>query len=201
MIFKNEKFIKCLEQHIIYRTEQSKIKITDLVLEEIITFSLEDSNVEHTYNSGSHSPGCDIKILNNALSVKSGKETKDKLTISSFRLSRFNDNINDMINYIDNDGKNFDYYIILSRLEDKTKICYNLYIIPSNIFICKELKWNKIKNDYKANDDNIFLKIVKNQSSELWITFKKEFIEKYKYISIVKNKNELGINRFKANPY
>jgi len=198
---KNEKkFIDCLELHINNRLEQSKIKITDLVLEELITFALEDSDNTYTYNSGSHTAGRDIEALEDNASVKSAKVTKDILEMSSFRLSRYKNNLPNMIEFIDNEGKNFEYYYVLARNENKEKISYSFYILPSNIFESKSMTWEEYKSGWRTTDDShVKLRIVKNMSSQLWITLKLKNIEKYIKFKIDKEISTLGEKRYKAN--
>jgi hypothetical protein len=101
-------FTEKLKKHIEYRLDQSMIKITDLVLEELISFAFADSGQIHLYESGSHKKGSDISTDDEDFSVKSSKNENGKMKISSFRLTRFGDDLSSMVNFIDNDGKNFD---------------------------------------------------------------------------------------------
>lgn len=190
------RFIECFKNHVINRLDQSKIKITDLVLEELLSFALEDSGNDHLYESGSHVAGRDISGEDNA-SVKSGKQNKNILSISSFRLSRFNNDITKMINFIDNDGKNFDYYYVLARNENKNKIKYIFYILPSNIFIASNMNWIETKSGWETTDKtNIKLKIATNMSSQLWIYLNVDSIKQYIGFEIEKNICDLGKNRY-----
>ena len=201
-------FIKCFEQHVENRLEQSKIKITDLVLEELISFALEDSDNNHVYESGSHTAGRDIRFVDDDegdKSVKSGKLTDESLTISSFRLSRYKD-LKDMLNFIDNDGKNFDFYYVLGRKETRDVINYVFYMIPSDIFTSTKMKWEDTystrsgkHSGWKTIDDSpIKLKIVDNMSSQLWIDIDRKFVDKFKYFEIKKDLSKLGEKRFIA---
>jgi len=71
-------FANSLKQHINNRLDQSKIKITDLVLEELISFALHDSQHIHLYESGSHKKGSDISIDKQGISIKSAKSDFNK---------------------------------------------------------------------------------------------------------------------------
>ena len=194
-----------LEQHIKYRLEQSKVKLTDLVLEELISFALEDSGNKHIYDSGSHKKGSDIIINNNGFSIKSSKSKNGKISISSFRLTRFGDNLKEMTKFIDNDGKNFDKYLVLSRSDNKNKIKYTFYLLPSTIFSATKMKWvEKLNKKGSVSgwnticNDNVNLKIVKSMSSQLWIEIKTEYIKDFILFEISKDILSLGEKRFVA---
>lgn len=197
-------FVEAFKQHINNRLEQSKIKITDLVLEELISFALEDSNHEHLYESGSHSKGKDISFEENGKSVKSAKASKTEISISSYRLTRFENNLDEMKSFIDN-NKNFDSYFVLSRDDNNTHIKYTFYILPSDIFLASNMEWIEIKNKkgkftgWKTiNNNNIELSIIESMSSQLWIKLNKDYIKEYISFEIEKEISELGRNRFTA---
>ena len=198
-------FTDKLKKHINYRLDNSKIKITDLVLEELISFALEDSNYNHLYESGSHKKGGDISTDDETYSIKSAQLKNGKMSISSFRLTRFKDNLPEMMYFIDNDGKNFDKYFVLARNESDTSINYSFYIIPSNTISALSMKWTETKDKegkvtgwQTINNDDIKLKIVKSMSSQLWIEIKTDYIKEYLSFEISKNISELGKNRFIA---
>lgn len=196
-------FIKSLYQHINFRLTQSKTKITDLVLEELISFALDDSNNEHVYESGSHGAGTDIKSILGDFSVKSGQYKKDgTINISSFRLSRFflkgKNDFDGMIHYIDNDGKNFDFYAVLCRHEDDKIIKYFFYILPSDIFKATEMDWKETKSGWITSNENVELKIQKSMSYQLWINLKEDFIKEYLEFTIETDKSQLACSRFQS---
>lgn len=198
-------FTDKLQKHINNRLDQSKIKLTDLVLEELISFALEDSNYNHLYESGSHKKGGDISTDDETFSVKSSKNENGKLSISSFRLTRFGDSLPDMMNFIDNDGKNFDKYFVLSRNESSDEVQYSFYILPSNIISALSMKWTETKSKvgkvtgwHTIDNDNIKLKIVKSMSSQLWIEIKTDYIKEYLSFEVTRKISELGKMRFVA---
>jgi len=203
--FNIDKFNDKLKKHINFRLENSKIKITDLVLEELISFALEDSNNVHTYESGSHKKGADISTELENYSIKSSKLDKGKLNISSFRLTRFEDDLNKMTNFIDNDGKNFDKYFVLARNENNEQINYSFYILPADIFTATNMVWvetknkkNKITGWNTINNDVIKLKIVKSMSNQLWIEIDKNYVEEFLAFEISKDISNIGKNRYIA---
>ena len=206
-----QKFINCFIQHIINRLETSETKITDLVLEELISYSLKDSGCIHEYKSGSHTPGRDIESFNNDASVKSGKITRyksqgknAKISISSYRLGTFKDSLDEMKKYIDVDGKNFHHYFILGRDEksDDEYIIYNFYILPADIFLAENMNWYETDKKWETKENSpIKLEIKKSMSYQLWITIDLDHIEKYRKFEIRYKKSKLGEKRFIANPY
>lgn len=203
--FNNNKFNDKLKKHIDFRLENSRIKITDLVLEELISFALEDSNHDHIYESGSHKKGVDISTELENFSIKSSKLDKGILNISSFRLTRFGDDLDKMINFIDNDGKNFDKYFVLARNESSEQINYSFYVLPANIFSATNMKWvetknknNKITGWNTVDDLNIKLKIHKSMSNQLWIEINKDYVEEYLAFEISKDISDIGKNRYIA---
>jgi hypothetical protein len=202
-------FTEKLKKHIEYRLDQSMIKITDLVLEELISFAFADSGQIHLYESGSHKKGSDISTDDEDFSVKSSKNENGKMKISSFRLTRFGDDLSSMVNFIDNDGKNFDNYLVLSRNETTDTISYSFYILPSSIFTASNMEWvakTGKKGDKKGqitgwqtiNNENVSLSISKSMSSQLWIEIKTDFIKDYLSFEVTRELSSLGKNRFVA---
>lgn len=203
--FDNNKFNDKLKKHIDFRLENSRIKITDLVLEELISFALEDSKHDHIYESGSHKKGGDISTELENFSIKSSKLDKGVLNISSFRLTRFGDDLDKMINFIDNDGKNFDKYFVLARNESSEQINYYFYVIPANIFSATNMKWvetknknNKISGWNTVDNKNVKLKIHKSMSNQLWIEINKDYVDQYLAFEISKDISDIGKNRYIA---
>jgi hypothetical protein len=201
-------FTEKFRNHVNNRLNQSKIKITDLVLEELFSFALEDSGQTHVYESGSHRKGGDISIDGKEKSVKSGQRLNGFITISSFRLSRYK-NLTDMLNFIDGEGKNFDEYYLLARTENQDTVKYSFYTIPSNIFTASTMNWvekrsTKGKNvgnltGWKTVDDsNIQLSIEISMSCQLWIHIKEEYISQFLQFEIERNIADLGKQRFVA---
>ena len=198
-------FNEKLKKHIDFRLDQSKIKITDLVLEELISFAMEDSENDHLYESGSHKKGGDISTDNESYSIKSSKIQNGKLNISSFRLTRYDNDIDAMIYFIDNDGKNFDKYFVLARNETVDQIKYSFYILPSNVFTATDMKWVDTKNKKDKitgwntiDNDDVKLKIVKSMSNQLWIEINTDFVKEHLAFEIIRNISDLGKNRFTA---
>jgi hypothetical protein len=198
-------FTEKLKKHIDYRLDQSMIKITDLVLEELISFAFADSGQTHLYESGSHKKGSDISTDDEDFSVKSSKIEGGKMKISSFRLTRFDNDLPSMINFIDNEGKNFDNYLVLSRNETADKISYSFYILPSTIFTASSMQWVESfgkkgqPTGWKTiNNKNVKLSISKSMSDQLWIEIKTDYIKEYLSFEVTRELSSLGKNRFVA---
>ena len=198
-------FTEKLKKHIDYRLDQSMIKITDLVLEELISFAFADSGQTHLYESGSHKKGSDISTDDEDFSVKSSKIESGKMKISSFRLTRFDNDLPSMINFIDNEGKNFDNYLVLSRNETADKISYSFYILPSTIFTASSMQWvekigkkGQVTGWKTINNKDINLSISISMSNQLWIEIKTDYIKEYLSFEVTRELSSLGKNRFVA---
>lgn len=160
--------------------------IKESVWENINYQSVKDTFSIQYYSNGSHKSGLDIEYNNYKISNKTGKINLKKriIEISSYRLTKCS-TIEDYIKEIDRRDSNFDYYFLLGREEKENKLIYNGYIIPKNIDILKSIKdkdkWNISPNkDLKHN----FARIVKNMSSQLWITLPLDEIEMYCVFSV-----------------
>ena len=153
------------------------------------TFDRLYHNVNYVYDNGSHQSGKDLTINNINISSKSCKETKKYLNISSYRLTTCS-TITEFVEEIDIKRNNYDYYMIISRYEDKL---YNIYVIPAILIKASDKNWN-IK--YKRNNKNeiscwnteekngISLSIKKSMSNQLWINIDKNY---YNNFCIMKN--------------
>jgi hypothetical protein len=125
---------------------------------------------------GSHVPGADIWVDSFAISVKSGGIKNNILTLSSYRLTRFND-LGAMKMFID-EGKNFDIYLCCARTDNLDgSRDYRIFTIPANIFYAKELTWKeqssringKIAGWRGVDKKGIIVNIQKSMSNQLWI--------------------------------
>ena len=110
-----------------------------------------------------------------------------------------------MINFIDNDGKNFDKYFVLARNESSEQINYYFYVIPANIFSATNMKWvetknknNKISGWNTVDNKNVKLKIHKSMSNQLWIEINKDYVDQYLAFEISKDISDIGKNRYIA---
>lgn len=150
---------------------------------------------------GSHKPGADIWIDQFSISAKSGNITKEKLVLSSYRLTRFN-TLKQMIEFIDSeDGKNFDIYLCSARIDRSDGgRTYIVYLVDANIFHAKKLEWKDmylkdgiIHSGWRGlNEDGIQVEIRKKMSNQLWLSIPLSMCNKLLEITIPREK--LGID-------
>jgi hypothetical protein len=154
----------------------------------------------YSYKNGSHQSGSDISFEGKyGLSCKSCKETKDKLVLSSYRMTCCK-TIEEFIEEIDVKRANFEYYGILSRIEDtkKNMITYNCYIIPSNKIKASNNDWTtkNRKNtteitEWKTDEkDGVSFSIKKAMSNQLWITVDKKVFQEHCVCSNIQVNNK-----------
>jgi len=168
--------------------------------EEIFVQAYKNNGNSIIYNSGSHTSGVDCVIDNVKYSNKTSKIKNNKVNISSYRLTKCNNDINHIIKEIDIVRKNFNYYALLAREEIDNKIIYNYYKIPANFFEAKNFIWVKKYtklgkfSGWKTNTiNNISLDINESMSSQLWIHTNKDSIKQYleNIIIVPINKNTI----------
>lgn len=161
-------------------------KITDLTLETLIYKALQRCKLSPVWDSGGHGPGMDISFLNDEyrLSVKSAKETANRLTISSFRTTTY-DTLQEKLDYFDGSGKNFNYYFVLSRIEKKAcksrPIGNRKYIarmIPADLVVAGNKQWYETNSGWACEKtDGVTMRIQKKMSDQFWFDIDKDIID------------------------
>lgn len=170
--------------------------------EEIFVQAYKNNNKAHSiiYNSGSHTSGVDCTIDGINYSNKTSKIKNNKIDISSYRLTKCNNDITNIIKEIDVIRKNFDFYALLAREEINNEIIYNYYKIPANFFMAKDFQWFKKYtklgkfSGWKTNViNNISLDINESMSSQLWIHTNKDTLKQYleNIINVPVNENTI----------
>lgn len=159
--------------------------INETIWETINSEILEKSGCKVlNISNGSHTSGrdiiCDLGGLSNksAKYDKSKKNPKSKFSISSFRLTTVCSdkdcgNIEKIINEI-NSKKNYDYYSLMVRNENKDEIEYDWYLIPSDhpSFNPESYKWSPMYGQIgKKKDEQIGWKTNEVNGSKMSISF------------------------------
>lgn len=161
----------------------------------------------YSKSDGSHLSGMDMDTSIGRISNKSAKYQKQKISISSYRLTTVCSekncgNITEIIQEI-NRRKNFDYYSIMLRDETHAEtIKYDWLLIPSNYPTLDpdsytwEPKYGKkekkdVQTGWHTNEINgCSMSITFTMSSQLWMHFViTEEVEKFIVASTVVNKN------------
>lgn len=169
--------------------------------EEVFTQAHSEITNNIEYNCGNHGSGSDCLIEGVSYSNKTTKIKNGKLSISSYRLTKCNNNITDIINEIDVVRKNFNFYALLAREENSKEYIYKYYKIPSNFLKANDFIWEKkYRKDgkfsgWKTNVINeIYLDISESMSSQLWIHLNTETIEQYLINTVKVSRKNKTIN-------
>lgn len=145
---------------------------------------------------GNHMSGKDNRFDEFNISNKTGKESGEKISISSYRLTsvcsdKSPGNEKEIINEIKKRDESFDYYSFLIRNEDNiSKIKYEWYVIPKthNIFKIDKLNFMYGKKGKKKGEiigwESTFCDITFSMSSQLWYKFEKKHILDYKMCEV-----------------
>ena len=196
-------FQKVLEKTIKGYHVVNECPIKEATWEAILCQVLTKLGKKYTYKSGSHQPGKDIAFEGkNGLSCKSCKETKDKLVLSSYRMTGCK-TVEECIEEIDIKRANFEYYVVLSRIENSKQnmITYNCYVIPSSKIKASNNNWTT-KTDKNTSElsgwesdekDGVSFSIRKSMSNQLWINVDKKAFHEHCVCSNIQvnNKNEI----------
>ena len=180
--FNWKKFSTNINKLFEFFTRYSRLPINADRWEEFIYIVLRDMGEKYKgglprWDIGSHAPGADIWIDRFSISAKSGSIKNDFITLSSNRLTRFELH-EEMIQYIDGAGKNFDFYLCCARSQNKKKVNYSVFLIKPNVFKASSLKWEEtfkkkdgLSSGWRGEGRNgICVEIIRKMSNQLWIT-------------------------------
>lgn len=205
MSFNKKKFSSLIEKLIKFKAGTTRIPIKDASWEELIwaalVFMHGDNNI--IWDSQSHEKSVDIRArINNSLlkiSAKGGVIKNNLLTVSSYRLTTF-DKLQDKLDFIRCQHKDFDLYLICARELDKVKGIVNYFVIkvpaiklaPPAMLDVKN--WKKIKTGYELKEGFGFgAKIVFKMSNQLWYSIPLDyFSDSEKLVGVAIPIKELG---------
>jgi hypothetical protein len=171
----NTYFVKCVKGYHWINDDPIKESTWEAINSQI----LKAADFKLDYQSkGSHKPGADIycEEFGGGLSNKSAKYEKKRLgfKMSSYRLTTVCNETTpgteeSIIDAIEK-RKNFQYYSILVRDEQATKIDYDWFLIPANKRECKKQTQVGWETECKLkNNGGTSMSIAFNMSSQLWI--------------------------------
>lgn len=178
MNFNGSKFSKIIRELIKFKSGTTHIPISAASWEELIwatlVFMYGVKNVD--WDSQSHEKSVDIKAKIGAklfrISAKGGNIKNGLVTTSSYRLTTFAD-LKDKLQFIKNQHKKFNFYLICVREIKKDSVVYT--VIKTNPdkmapgWMTAEENWEKTKNGYELNKNFGFnAKIVSKMSNQLW---------------------------------
>ncbi len=190
-----DNFSQYLKKLLEFNSENSVTPINADRWEELINAVLKYMDFKPIWNLGSHAPGADIWTDQFNISAKSGKIIDETLNISSYRLTRFL-NLDEMKEFIDGDGKNFDIYLCCARTDTPQSRTYQVFLVHANIIKAKKMRWKdtyftggKVHSGWEGIAHNkVILNIVKNMSNQLWITIPLNLCDKILEVNISNEK-------------
>lgn len=182
-----ESFYNEISGYHIINNQPIKESVWEIINENIIK---NYYNVSETA-SGNHKSGKDMKIGIYNISNKSCKVEKNKINISSYRLTKVcniieNGNIDEIIKEIKSRDNSFHFYSLLCREEYRYGIKYYWCIIPKSyyIFDIGIQKFNKKYGSGKNKNKVVgwkgdYFDITFSMSSQLWFHFDFGKIKKF----------------------
>jgi len=175
---------KAMRQEIINHSGCNIFPIKGEQWEEISVRSLRAAGSKVEWKAGSHGSGADIWLtdLNQGISNKSGKITRTKssgkyeLSISSYRTTKYK-TLEEKVEFFDGDGKNYGYYLILTREENKNIRKYKVLLIDASKITARKLKWSVKtgktgkQTGWSGINESLGIKmhIMKSMSDQFWI--------------------------------
>ncbi|HEY4474472.1 MAG TPA: hypothetical protein VJC06_00925 [Candidatus Paceibacterota bacterium] len=187
MSFNSQKFSKTIGKLVEFKSGTTRVHINSTSWEELIwatlVFLYGEEKID--WDSQSHEKSVDIKANINGkvfkISAKSGSIKNGALTISSYRLTTFN-NLADKLRFIKNQHENLDFYLTCSKTMQKEKIIYTIIKIKPNKlapdWMTKEKNWTKTKTGYQLKPGFDFkAKIVTKMSNQLWYTIPVSYVK------------------------
>lgn len=168
-----------LDKMLIGISKNTRTPINSDRWEEVIYVVLKYMNFNPRWNLGSHQPGADIWIKEFSISAKSGNLSNGVLSISSYRLTRF-ENLKQMIAFIDNDSeKNYDIHLCCARIDNEYQRVYKVFVLENNIFKAKDLTWGEMQGVRTSgitgwrgvHQNGVVVEIRKKMSNQLWINY------------------------------
>ncbi|MCM8795638.1 MAG: hypothetical protein NC928_03010 [Candidatus Omnitrophica bacterium] len=182
------RFIKIIQELIKFKSAVSRLPIKAESWEEIIWASLVfmygQDKIE--WDPQSHEKSIDLKVRIDGrtfrVSAKAGEIKNDILSISSYRLTTFN-KLPDMLHFIKEQHKNFDFYLICARNVAGRYINYSVFKIEARRmnppWFGKEKNWQKTKGGYELKVGFGFnAKIVFKMSNQLWYYLPLKYLTK-----------------------
>lgn len=182
-----ENFENEIKGYHIINNQPIKEAVWEIINENIIK---KYYNVSETA-CGNHKSGKDMKIGIHSISNKSCKIEKNKVNISSYRLTKVCNNkdngiTNEIIKEIENRDNSFHFYSLLCRQEYEYGIKYYWCIIPKTYYIFNICLQNfKKKYGSGKNKDKVvgwkgeYFDITFSMSSQLWFHFDFTKIKKF----------------------
>lgn len=206
------RFAQYIEALIKYQARNTRAPITADSWEELTWAALA-----HMYGRGnviwrprSHEPSIDIRVWVRGreykLALKAGVIKNGRLTLSSYRLTRFGKDLAEKLRFIGQEhSKKIDYYLICAREEYVTHITYRVYVVkPESLAPPQMLNPQNWEDDgkkwyLKRRINGIYACIVKSMSDQLWYDIdldEADFLKELVTVEIPKDQLGMGLIEF-----
>ena len=149
------------------------------ILEEMICRVLQENKVNFSWKKASHKSCTDITAAGKNFSMKSGKDEKGIISISSSRTTK-SIRLADKIIQINKSLDECDYIFLCCRSEAYDDLSYSTYIIPSKLFKLDTVEFVSGSTGHTGKNEYFNCSIVNNMSDQLWYYFNKEKLEEFK---------------------
>jgi len=173
-----KKFSEIIKELIKFKSGTTQVPIRAQSWEELIwatlVFMFGDDNVD--WDPQSHEKSVDVKVKINddilRISAKAGQIKNGIISISSYRLTTFN-NLKEKLKFIRIQHDNLDFYLICVREMKESNITY--YVIKAKAnklapeWLTDERNWISTRSGHELKDNLSFgARIVFKMSNQLW---------------------------------
>lgn len=195
-----DRFKELAAKLIDYKAKTSSVPVRAESWEEVIYAVLLYMEHNVSWEPTSHAKGVDLEVRMGQetlrISAKGGKIANQRLSLSSYRLTRFG-SLSNMLEFLEANANEIDIYLICAR-EDKYKhIRYNVFnllptaLVPSAALQVGSWRENNQGWELKANV-GFEARIVKNMSNQLWYSIPISFPHLEQLAQVEISKSEIG---------
>ncbi|MCP6726515.1 MAG: hypothetical protein KJI69_00520 [Patescibacteria group bacterium] len=176
--FATKRFSRIVKELIEFHSGRTTLPIGAQSWEELIwaTLAFMYGQDKVDWDPQSHEKSVDVRVKIGkrtlAISAKAGVVKNDTLSISSYRLTTF-DNLKEKLQFIEKQHNTFDSYLICARKITKTSRTYSVIkTTPQKMapqWLVDPKNWVKMKTGYELKSKFDFsAKIVSKMSEQLW---------------------------------
>lgn len=183
-----------------YKAKTSSVPVRAESWEEVIYAVLLYMEYEVTWEPTSHAKGVDLEVKIGQetlkISAKGGKITDQKLSLSSYRLTRFGSLAN-MLGFLRDNAEEIDIYLICAREDKYRHVRYNVFrVLPKVLVPAVALQaenWVEDKQGWELKANVGFeARIVKSMSNQLWYSIPIDFPHLERLATVEISKSEIG---------
>lgn len=170
------RFSELTKKLIDFNVRLSKVPVSGSIWEEVLAAVFGYMKYPVAWGASSHAKGVDIvvkvagKDIN--ISAKGGKISRDTLSLSSYRLTRFGF-LGDMLKFLGENSKDIGVYFICARKETKAAVQYHVFKMDSAALVpeamMNPINWEESAQKWELRSNVGFqASITKKMSNQLW---------------------------------